>query len=107
MPGPYRLFIAVAIAEAVSWVGLLIGMYFKHYGGGNEIGVKIFGPVHGVLFMGYVTFVLVLARQYSWSAKRVVAGLVCSIPPLASIGFERWVARDFRARKETRVPVGV
>lgn len=103
----YRLFIAVAIAEAGSWLGLLTGMYFKHLGGGNEIGVKIFGPVHGVLFIAYVAFVFLLAREYSWSKKRVVAGLVCSIPPLASIGFERWVARDLRARQETRVPVGV
>ena len=42
-PGRFRL---VALAEAVSWVGLLVGMYFKYLGTPRtEIGVKVFG--HG------------------------------------------------------------
>ena len=43
--GWFRL---IAFAEAVSWVGLLVGMYFKYLGSPQtEVGVKIFGPVHG------------------------------------------------------------
>ncbi len=37
------LFSIVAIAEACSWTGLLIGMFFKYVVVGTEIGVKIFG----------------------------------------------------------------
>lgn len=43
-------FRAVAIAEAVSWVGLLIGMFFKYVVVGDDIGVTIFGPIHGAIF---------------------------------------------------------
>jgi integral membrane protein len=43
--GWFRL---IAVADAVSWVGLLIGMYFKYVGTPRtEIGVKVFGMAHG------------------------------------------------------------
>lgn len=43
--GWFRL---VALTEAVTWVGLLVGMYFKYLGSPRtEIGVKVFGMVHG------------------------------------------------------------
>lgn len=95
----YRLFFAVAIAEAVSWLGLLSGMYVKYLGSGDEIGVKIFGPIHGVLFVVYVGCVLLLAREHSWSKKKIAIGLACSIPPLASVIFERRVNRDRQDRE--------
>lgn len=100
----YRLFFAVAIAEACSWLGLLGGMYVKYLGSGDEIGVKIFGPVHGILFVAYVALVLLLAREHSWSKKKILVGLACSIPPLASVVFERWVDRDRRAKDPEPVP---
>lgn len=96
MDGLHRAFFAVAIAEACSWVGLLVGMYMKYLGDGNEIGVQIFGPVHGGLFMAYVAAILVLTRREDWSMRKLVIGLLCSVPPLASIWFERKVAKDRR-----------
>ena len=45
-----RAFRLAAIAEACSWAGLLVGMFFKYVVVGDDIGVKIFGPVHGALF---------------------------------------------------------
>ena len=50
--GWFRL---IAFAEAVSWVGLLVGMYFKYLGTPRtEVGVKVFGPVHGGVFIAFV-----------------------------------------------------
>jgi integral membrane protein len=41
--------------EAATWVGLLIGMAFKYLpANGSEIGVKIFGPLHGAAFLLYL-----------------------------------------------------
>ncbi|MFD0558601.1 integral membrane protein [Stackebrandtia endophytica] len=96
MPGLYRLFFAVAIAEACSWAGLLAGMYVKYLGGGAEIGVQIFGPVHGALFMAYVVLVLLLARRDNWSLGKIAVGVLAAIPPLTSIWFERRVSRSLR-----------
>jgi integral membrane protein len=91
-----RLFVAVAIAEALSWTGLLIGMYFKYLTDLGELGVQIFGPVHGALFVLYVVATLLVARAYRWSAGTTLLGLACSIPPFATLAFELWVTRTGR-----------
>ncbi|MFB9680775.1 DUF3817 domain-containing protein [Streptosporangium vulgare] len=89
MPTALRLFRYVAIAEACSWAGLLVGMYVKYVVAAGDLGVKIFGPVHGALFVLYLAAVLYAARQARWSLGTVVVGLVCSVPPLATLWFER------------------
>lgn len=48
-------FRTVALLEAVSWAGLLTGMFFKYVPDpGNEIGVKVFGWIHGIIFIAYL-----------------------------------------------------
>ncbi|GAB7042132.1 MULTISPECIES: DUF3817 domain-containing protein [Catenuloplanes] len=87
------LFSIVAIAEACSWTGLLIGMFFKYVVVGNEIGVKIFGPIHGALFTAYVVLTLAVAWLNRWRWTTALVALACSIPPLATLAFERWARR--------------
>ena len=74
-----RQFAWLAIAEASSFVLLLIGMIFK-YGFDNETGVAIMGPIHGVLFIAYVLGAFIVRGPAGWSwgqtAKIVVAGIV-------------------------------
>ncbi|GAA4704959.1 DUF3817 domain-containing protein [Pseudonocardia yuanmonensis] len=89
-----RLFRVVAIAEACSWVGLLIGMFFKYVVVQNEIGVQVFGPIHGALFVLYVVVTLLAARRLRWSAGTLVLALISSIPPLMTVWFERRAARQ-------------
>ncbi|MEV0680282.1 DUF3817 domain-containing protein [Actinosynnema sp. NPDC050436] len=85
--GRFRLF---AMAEAVSWAGLLIGMFVK-YAIGPEIGVKIFGPIHGAIFVGYVLVTLMLAGR--WDRRTTLWALIASIPPFGTVFFERWAAK--------------
>ncbi|GAA2215016.1 hypothetical protein GCM10009850_104830 [Nonomuraea monospora] len=87
-----RWFRAVAVAEACSWAGLLVGMFFKYVTETGELGVKIFGPVHGALFVLYVAGVLLSAREAGWSRGAVVLGLACAVPPFTSLWFERRMA---------------
>ncbi|GII04896.1 DUF3817 domain-containing protein [Planobispora takensis] len=96
MPTALRLFRYVAIAEACSWAGLLIGMYFKYIAATGELGVKIFGPIHGALFVLYVAGVLAAARTAGWSRGTIVLGLACSVPPFTSLWFERRMLSRFR-----------
>lgn len=84
------LFAVVAIAEACSWAALLLGMFFKYGSVGNEIGVQIAGPVHGALFMAYLAVTVVLARAARWKWWVTLIALACSIPPFATVAFERW-----------------
>jgi integral membrane protein len=86
------VFRVTAVAEACSWLGLLIGMFFKYVVVENEIGVKIFGPIHGALFVAYLTSLLWVAVHERWRLGRIAIGAAAAIPPFTSVIFERWVA---------------
>ena len=94
----------VAVAEALSWVGLLIGMYVKYGPETTELGVKIFGPIHGGIFVAYVAVTLVASRALGWSTRTTVLALVCSIPPLATVWFERLATRNDKLPRQQAVP---
>jgi integral membrane protein len=90
------IFRAVAIAEAISWTGLLIGMLFKYVLSDNEIGVKIFGPIHGGIFIAYVITVAIVRKPLRWTIPVTLAALAASIPPLFTWFFEIWAKRTGR-----------
>ena len=94
----------VAVAEACSWVGLLVGMYIKYVPETTERGVQIFGPIHGAIFIAYVIVSLVTARALRWSPRTTVLALICSIPPLATVWFERLATRNDRLPRREAVP---
>ncbi|WP_308818963.1 DUF3817 domain-containing protein [Pseudonocardia alni] len=84
-----KAFRVVAVAEALSWTGLLIGMFFKWVLATTEVGVQVMGPIHGALFVAYVLVTLWTARLFRWDLRTTVIGLLASIPPLTTIWFER------------------
>ena len=88
--GRFRL---VAVAEAISWTGLLLGMFFKRAVVENDLGVSIFGPFHGVLFLAYVVVALATWSALRWSTKVGVMAVLAGIPPFGTIVFERWATR--------------
>ncbi len=88
-----RLFVVAAIAEAISWAALLAGMAVKYGPPGNELGVQIFGPIHGGLFVAYGLLVLAVARLRRWSLPATGVALLCAVPPFATLVFERWARR--------------
>lgn len=86
-------FRTIAIAEAISWVGLLTAMLVKwviqddpHTG--IEGGVPIFGPIHGAVFLAYVATCFVAGRKFGWSLKTLFFALASSIPPFFTYVFE-------------------
>lgn len=93
---PAGRFRIVALAEAVSWAGLLIGMYFKHGTPGNEVGVQVFGPIHGVLVLLYIATAVVTWQVMRWSTAVGIVALLASIPPFGTVVFERWATRAGR-----------
>jgi integral membrane protein len=90
------LFRVVAVAEALSWVGLLAGMYVKYVPEASELGVQVFGPVHGGIFLAYVLVALLTGRALRWTRGTTLLALAASVPPLATVGFERWATRTRR-----------
>ncbi|MCE5292147.1 MAG: DUF3817 domain-containing protein [Nocardiaceae bacterium] len=92
---PAKRFRFVAILEALTWVGLLIGMAFKYLPeNGNEIGVKVFGPIHGAVFILFLLVTVAAARALQWTPRVTLLALISSVPPLATVVFEVWTVRS-------------
>ncbi|MAS53892.1 MAG: export protein [Pimelobacter sp.] len=91
-----QLFRIVAMAEAASWAGLLTGMYFKYLTDAGDVGVRIFGPIHGVIFLAYLVMTFLVSRAFAWGRGTTLVGLTCSVPPFATLAFEVWAQRSGR-----------
>ena len=91
-----QLFRVLATAEAVSWAGLLTGMYVKYFTDAGEAGVKVFGPIHGGVFVGYVLVTLLVSRALAWGRWTTLLGLAASVPPFGTLAFELWAQRSGR-----------
>jgi integral membrane protein len=87
---PLRLFRTVAVAEAITWALLLTGMFLKYVTETTELGVRVGGMLHGVVFIAYCLTTVVVAVDQRWSAGRTVLGLVASIPPFFTVLFDRY-----------------
>jgi integral membrane protein len=96
-------FRVVAVAEALSWLGLLAGMYVKYVLQTSEVGVQVFGPVHGGIFLAYVAAALLAGRVLRWSAGTMLLALIASVPPLTTVWFERWATRRGRLPERAAV----
>ncbi len=103
VPNAVTAFRIAAIAEAVSWTGLLVGMVFKYLVVGNDIGVTVFGPIHGGLFLFYLGVTALVCRPLGWSIRTRMLAVVASVPPLGTLVFERWARRTGRLSGNARV----
>lgn len=89
-----RGFSIIAIIEAVTWTGLLAGMYFKYVPETTELGVRIFGSLHGAAFVCYILITIIVVRQQRWPIRWTsMIALGASIPPLGTIAFELWARK--------------
>jgi integral membrane protein len=90
---PLHLFRRVAIAEAVTWALLLTGMFLKYVTETTDLGVRVFGMAHGVVFIAYVLTTVLVAVDQRWSKGRLLVGLLASIPPFVTVLFDRYAER--------------
>lgn len=91
---PRLFYRTVAIAEAVTWTGLITGMLLKYVGNMGGLPVLIAGSIHGFVFITYaLTAVLVGVNQH-WSVKRIVFAVFTAIVPYATIPFDIWLDRN-------------
>lgn len=83
----------VAVAEATSFLALLVATYMKHSGRG-ETGVQVLGPIHGLLFVAYVALVSLVREDMRWSARTTGWIVVAAMLPFGGYVFDRWLARQ-------------
>lgn len=94
LPSPRRLYMIVATAEAVTWTLLLIGMFLKYVTKTTELGVRVGGMLHGIVFIAYVLVTIIVWVDRKWPAKQGLVALASAIPPLLTLWTERWLDRD-------------
>jgi integral membrane protein len=94
--GTVTAFRVIAFAEALSWLGLLTGMFFKYVVDAGEQGVHVFGPIHGTVFLTYVVVALLTWRSQRWSLPTAFVALASSVPPFCTVVFEEWARRTGR-----------
>jgi integral membrane protein len=70
----------VAVAEALSWLALIVATIVK-YADSAPLGVKILGPIHGVLFLAYVALAFEVRRRIAWDNRTTLIVLADSILP--------------------------
>ncbi|HET9098544.1 MAG TPA: DUF3817 domain-containing protein [Candidatus Saccharimonadales bacterium] len=100
----FMLFNIAAIAEAIGWTLLITGIIISKYiTPGNDIAVQLAGHVHGVLFLFYVTAVIMLSPSLNFSFRRQVVAAACSVPPFGTLIFELWYSNDRRMREVTNI----
>lgn len=88
-----KIFVLVARVEAITWAGLLIGMYFKHGLQITELGVWLFGRLHGAAFIVYFFVALITAIRLRWPWWCGVLAVLAAIPPLVTFPLELWFSK--------------
>ncbi|MGF0118534.1 DUF3817 domain-containing protein [Promicromonospora sp. Marseille-Q5078] len=93
LSGVGRAFAVVAVVEAFTWAGLLVGMFLKYGTETTEAGVWLFGRLHGAAFVAYVVIALVAAVRLRWGWFRTLVALAAAVPPLTTLLAEWWLRR--------------
>ena len=85
----------IALAEATSFIALLIASVIKRTDGG-ELGVHILGPIHGGLFIAYVVVAFSARAQLGWSDGTTFWVLLGAVLPFGGYVVDWWLLREER-----------
>lgn len=88
-----KLFVAIALVEALTWTGLLAGMYLKYVSGTTDVGVWLFGRLHGAAFLAYVVICFIAGSRLRWPMWALLLAVLAAIPPLVTWPLELWYRR--------------
>jgi len=88
-----RAFAWVAFIEALTWAGLLLGMWLKYGPVANDAVVWLFGRLHGVAFMVYVVVAVLAAVRLRWPWWAALLAVAAAVPPLVTLPLEWWFRR--------------
>ncbi len=89
-----RVFAAAAFIEAITWAGLLLGMLLKHGTHTTDLGVWLFGRLHGGAFLFYLAATLLAAVRMRWPWWAWALALLAAVPPLLTVPAEMLLRRQ-------------
>ncbi len=87
------LFKFVALAEAVGWTLLIIGVLIHKYSlPGHNVSIQIAGQLHGTIFLIYFAIVALVYSSTGWSRKKILFAIAAGVPPYGTLVFEQCAA---------------
>jgi integral membrane protein len=90
----FRTLRIVSIVEATTYLILLVAAVVKRTSD-FELGVKVMGPFHGLLFLAYVALILMNRSDMAWSWLKAIAAMVLGALPFGGYWVERsWIPRE-------------
>ena len=84
----------IGFGEAISWL-LLLGFamplkYIWH----EPLAVKYVGWIHGVLFMLYISFAVIVKQEQQWSIKKLFTAFICAFLPFGTFYFDSQLKKE-------------
>ncbi|WP_456464257.1 DUF3817 domain-containing protein [Lutibacter sp.] len=79
-----KTFRVISFLEGVSFLLLLFIATPIKYFAGNDSFVKMLGMPHGILFLVYVVFAIMLKYELKWEAKTTWIVLIASVIPFGT-----------------------
>lgn len=91
-----RHFRYLAVAEAASFLILLLVAMPLKYTEVTEAGVQIMGPIHGILFIAYVAFAIAVKETAGWTLTQTFWILVGAVVPFGGFVVDWWLVKRER-----------
>jgi integral membrane protein len=88
----------VALAEATTFIALLVATYFKVGANtsGGKTAVSILGPIDGVIFLAYVFLTIMLRTVQRWSVQTTLLILLGAVIPFGGYYVDWWLKHNTR-----------
>lgn len=100
---PASVYGVMAVAEMVTWTGLIIAMIAR-YGFGYEGGLFfVAGLSHGIIFIAYCVTAVMVGVNLRWGFGTTLLAVVAAIPPWTTLPFDRWLVRRKKLERPWRL----
>ncbi len=93
---PKKLYSVMAMAEMVTWTGLIIAMVARY---GFSYEGKLFfvaGLSHGIIFLAYCVTAVMIGVNLKWGLGTISLAVLSAIPPWTTVPFDRWLHRHHK-----------
>jgi integral membrane protein len=85
---PRRLYVVLAIAEAITWTALIVGLILKANNGIEPTLLTTIGGIHGFVFISYGATAILVAINQRWHFGIGLLAVVAALLPYATIPLE-------------------
>ncbi|WP_372792736.1 DUF3817 domain-containing protein [Lutibacter sp.] len=89
-----KAFRVISLLEGLSFIVLLFIATPIKYFGENDSYVKMFGMPHGILFLLYVVFAIMLKYELKWKSKTFLVILGASLIPFGTFYIDKKYLRN-------------